>query len=160
MPTAASSSTAAKTMVKQSEVMVVVVGGRLACCNLSWLHTRWWFSLVPDPIIYAPCSVLLKGKGVNLFQPGCGNAKGLETAATERAWDDQLGTQILENLWKMNTRRDRTDHMTGASELFVCSFSHDLNVDSWNGQKKPRHLLRNITARSVFFVQSRAFWTR
>ena len=37
-----------------------------ACCNLSWLHTRWWFSLVPDPIIHATWSVLFKEDGVFL----------------------------------------------------------------------------------------------
>ena len=41
------------------DVLRVVGGARLAYCNLSWLHTRWWFSLVPDPIIYAPLSVVL-----------------------------------------------------------------------------------------------------
>ena len=41
----------------------VAGGGRLACCNLSWLRTRWWFSLVPDPSIHAPWSVLLEANG-------------------------------------------------------------------------------------------------
>ena len=36
------------------DLLCVVRGARLACCNFSWLHTQWWFSLVPDPIIYAP----------------------------------------------------------------------------------------------------------
>ena len=33
-----------------------VVGGARSVCNHRWLHTRWCFSLVSDPIIYAvPC---------------------------------------------------------------------------------------------------------
>ena len=27
------------------DFLCVVHGHRLACCNLSWLHTRWWCSL-------------------------------------------------------------------------------------------------------------------
>ena len=63
-----------------------VGGGRLACCNLSWVHTRWWFSLVPDPIMCAP-------HGENTLWTGQKNVKGMETSATERAWDDQLGAR-------------------------------------------------------------------
>ena len=33
-------------------------GARLVCCILSWMHTRWWFSLVPCPFICSPWSVL------------------------------------------------------------------------------------------------------
>ena len=47
--------------------LCVVGGARLACCSVSWLHTRWCFSLVPDPIIHAPWWVLLKGLGVKML---------------------------------------------------------------------------------------------
>ena len=54
--------TAAMVIVSAFGVLVVVGGARLTCCSLSWVHTRWWFSHVPDPIIYAPWSALF-GKG-------------------------------------------------------------------------------------------------
>ena len=34
-------------------------GSQLAQCNVSWPPTRFWFVLLPDPIIFAPWSVLL-----------------------------------------------------------------------------------------------------
>ena len=45
------------------DFLCVVCGARLVCCNRRWLHTRWCFSLVPDPIIYVVLRELLKGNG-------------------------------------------------------------------------------------------------
>ena len=46
-----------RTDVILSECQFCCVDAR--CRVYSWLHTRWWFSLVSDPIIYAPWSMLL-----------------------------------------------------------------------------------------------------
>ena len=42
------------------DFLCVVGEARPDCCKLSRLHTRRLFSLVHDPIIYVPWSVLLK----------------------------------------------------------------------------------------------------
>ena len=56
---------------------------RLACCSVSWLHTWWWCSVVPDPIIYGPWSVLFRrGKRCDLCSQDtlAGRTSGLALA--------------------------------------------------------------------------------
>ena len=50
--------------------------------ELDWLvvtsavqHTRWWFSLVADPIIHAPWSVVVKENGFGMLKHGRGIRK-------------------------------------------------------------------------------------
>ena len=44
-------------LVSMFAFLCAVGGARLACCNFSWLHTQWWFSLVPDAIIRGQCAL-------------------------------------------------------------------------------------------------------
>ena len=41
-------------------------------------------------------------------------AKGSSTTATERVWDDELGTNILNNYWNMSTSGTQTGVMVCA----------------------------------------------
>ena len=74
----------------------VVFLGTWTCC--SWLHTRWWSSLVSDPIIHGPWSVLF-GKGMVFVcsSKDVEHVKGLENTKQSREMKEQRAHEEFEH---------------------------------------------------------------